>query len=186
MRFKIRSDRIFVTLTLMHRKSFTPLHHHPLTPHFPDIANVPLTPVVPATCTRVCVNFAGALAPSVSVGQQHHRRLCCAAPRLPPPALRQPLLDCPLPPPVHPSLTTLHLSHCPLLTIGFPLPSSSSSPSASSPPLLTPPSSLLTSSRPHSQRPLPLARRHASSSSAPHQPPPHSTPPPRPHTPPCG
>ncbi|CAI5964733.1 unnamed protein product [Closterium sp. NIES-65] len=130
--------------------------------------------------------FAGALAPSVSVGQQHHRRLCRAAPRLPPPALRQPLLDCPLPPPVHPSLTTLHLSHCPLLTIGFPLPSSSSSPSASSPPLLTPPSSLLTSSRPHSQRPLPLARRHASSSSAPHQPPPHSTPPPRPHTPPCG
>ncbi|CAI5501847.1 unnamed protein product [Closterium sp. Naga37s-1] len=35
--------------------------------------------------------------------------------------------------PAHPSLTALHLSHCPLLSIGFPLPSSSSSPSASSP-----------------------------------------------------
>ncbi|CAI5954492.1 unnamed protein product [Closterium sp. NIES-65] len=54
----------------------------------------------------------------------------CSSPS--PPALRQPRLDCPLPPPVHPSLTTLHLSHCPPLTIGFPLPSSSSSHSSSS------------------------------------------------------
>ncbi|CAI5488333.1 unnamed protein product [Closterium sp. Naga37s-1] len=35
--------------------------------------------------------------------------------------------------PARPSLTALHLSQCPLLSIGFPLPSSSSSPFASSP-----------------------------------------------------
>ncbi|CAI6005408.1 unnamed protein product [Closterium sp. NIES-65] len=41
----------------------------------------PLPPNPPPTLPQVVV--AGALAPSVSVGQQHHRRLCRAAPRLP-------------------------------------------------------------------------------------------------------
>ncbi|CAI5523282.1 unnamed protein product [Closterium sp. Naga37s-1] len=57
---------------------------------------------------------AGALAPSVSVGHQHHQRRSLAAPRLPLPSLRQPRLECPLPPLVHPSLPALLLSHCPL------------------------------------------------------------------------
>ncbi|CAI5485879.1 unnamed protein product [Closterium sp. Naga37s-1] len=60
-----------------------PHSHHPL--------STPASPPSPAV--------ARSLAPSVSVGQQHHQRLCLAAPRLPPPALRQPRLDCPLPPP---------------------------------------------------------------------------------------
>ncbi|CAI5941376.1 unnamed protein product [Closterium sp. NIES-64] len=67
------------------------------------------SPSPPQGPTHSSSSFAGALAPSVSVGQQHHQHLCLAAPRLPPPALRQPRLDCPLPPPVHLSLTALLL-----------------------------------------------------------------------------
>ncbi|CAI5943096.1 unnamed protein product [Closterium sp. NIES-64] len=105
--------------------------YHPA--HSPVALSSLAHPVSPTPSLLPVSLFAGAIAPSVSVGQQHHQRLCLATPRLPPPALLQPRLDCPLPPPVHLSLTALLVPHCPFPTIGFPLPSSSSCPSASSP-----------------------------------------------------
>ncbi|CAI5522393.1 unnamed protein product [Closterium sp. Naga37s-1] len=146
--------------TPLRRCSLFPHSHHPL--------STPASPPSPAV--------ARSLAPSVSVGQQHHQRLCAAAPFSPTPTILFPPPPLPLRLqslvhlrhlsvwgssitsasaslllafprllsanlawtalshlPAHPSLTALHLSHCPLLSIGFPLPSSSSSPSASSP-----------------------------------------------------
>ncbi|CAI5496934.1 unnamed protein product [Closterium sp. Naga37s-1] len=104
--------------------------------------------------------------------------------------------------PAHPSLTALHLSHCPLLSIGFPLPSSPSSSLTSSPssapssPLthlvlsgasIAPPSSLFSPHLLASLTHLDLSHsRGATLPPPPHHPPPHSTPPIRPHTPPCG
>ncbi|CAI5489084.1 unnamed protein product [Closterium sp. Naga37s-1] len=59
----------------------------------------PRSPSPPQTPTHSSSVVPDSLAPSVSVGQQNHQRFCLAAPRLPPPALRQPRLDCPLSPP---------------------------------------------------------------------------------------
>ncbi|GJP77463.1 hypothetical protein CLOP_g7851 [Closterium sp. NIES-67] len=109
--------------------------------------------------------------------------------------------------PAHPSLASLHLSHCSLLSIGYPIPSSSSSPSSSSPsssqsaspsssPLthlvlsgssIAPPSSLFP---PHLLASIThLDISHSRGATPP--PPPSHTPshpslPPPPHGPPCG
>ncbi|CAI5478218.1 unnamed protein product [Closterium sp. Yama58-4] len=168
---------------------FSPLPPSPFHPRLP-----------PFSCSRWCTCAIGECGAAASPAPLPR------CPRLSLPALRQPRLDCPLPPPVHPSPTSLHLSHCPpyhwlpsplllivsLRLISFLLPLLLFLPPRSyrslwgfnRSSLLPLPSSHLRV--PHSPRPLPLALRHTTSSSAPHQPPPHSTPPPRPHTPPCG